>query len=69
MLLGTPSWIFSQEKATGSSHLNLVAELIDNNLGYSRKVSSDDIIKWENEIVSIFQKEKDYERMFIMKQW
>lgn len=68
MLLGTPSWIFSQEKATSSSHLNLVAELIDNNLGYSRKVSSDDIIKWENEIVSIFQKEKDYERMFIMKQ-
>nr|WP_302831083.1 ATP-binding protein [uncultured Bacteroides sp.] len=52
----------------GNSHLSLVTELIDNNLGYSLKVSPNDIIEWENEIVSVFQKEKDYKRMFIMKQ-
>ena len=43
-------------------------ELVDNNLEYSQEISAKDIIEWENEIVSICQKEKDYEHMFIMKQ-
>ncbi len=68
ILLGTHLWAFSQEKTMGNDHLSLVTELIDNNLGYSLKVSANDIIEWENEIVSVFQKEKDYKRMFIMKQ-
>lgn len=68
LISGIHSWAFSQEKETDDERLRLVMELMDNNLGYSQNVTTDNIIQWEDEIVTTFQERKDYRHMFLMKQ-
>ncbi len=68
LISGIYPWAFSQEKETDNERLRLVIELMDNNLSYSQKVTTDNIIQWEDELVTTFRQRKDYRHMFLMKQ-
>lgn len=58
---------FSSENAKDSV-LHLVETLMDNNLGYSQEMRANDIIQWEDTMVSAFREKQDYRHMFLMKQ-
>ncbi len=62
------SWAFSSEKEVDNKHLRLIETLMEDNFSYSQAVSINDIIQWEDEIVTHYQNNKDYKRMFLMKQ-
>lgn len=62
------SWAFSSEKEVDNKHLRLIETLMEDNFCYSQAVSINDIIQWEDEIVTHYQNNKDYKRMFLMKQ-
>ncbi len=47
--------------------LRLIKSLMDNNLGFSPNLKPSEIIQWEYRLVNAFRKQKDYERMFLMK--
>ncbi|WP_300704558.1 HAMP domain-containing sensor histidine kinase [Bacteroides sp.] len=50
-----------------NDHLRLIETLMEDNFNYSQDVSISNIIQWEDEVVTYYQKKKDYERMFLMK--
>lgn len=64
-LFGIPLGATSSEK--DSSGIRLVENLIDNNLRYSRDVTPQDIIRWEDDIVAVYRENKDFRRMFLTK--
>lgn len=68
LLFGMYSWAFSSEKEVDNKHLRLIETLMEDNFCYSQAVSINDIIQWEDEIVTHYQNNKDYKRMFLMKQ-
>lgn len=47
--------------------LRLIKSLLDNNLGFSPKIKPNEIVQWEYRLVNAFRKQRDYERMFLMK--
>lgn len=50
-----------------NDHLRLIETLMEDNFNYSQDVSISNIIQWEDEVVTYYQKKKNYERMFLMK--
>lgn len=68
LLFGTHYRAFSSEKETENERLLLITALMNNNLGYSHNITTNDIIQWEDEITTTFYDKKDYKRMFLMKQ-
>lgn len=68
LLFGIYPWAFSSEKEMDNEHLRLIETLMDNNLSYSKEVTTNDLIRWENDAVASFEKNQDYQRMFLMKQ-
>ena len=67
LLFGMYTRTFSSENAKDSV-LHLVETLMDNNLGYSQEMRANDIIQWEDTMVSAFREKQDYRHMFLMKQ-
>lgn len=68
LLFGMYSWAFSSEKEVDNEQLRLIEKLMEDNFYYSQDISISDIIQWEDEVVTYYQKKKDYDRMFLMKQ-
>lgn len=67
LLFGICLWAFSSEEAMNNEHLRLIETLMKDNFNYSQDVSISNIIQWEDEVVTYYQKKKDYKRMFLMK--
>ncbi len=60
---------FSEESGImyDGERLRLIKSLLDNNLGFSPKINPNEIVQWEYRLVNAFRKQRDYERMFLMK--
>lgn len=50
-----------------NERIRLIENLIENNQNTSQDVTTDSLIKWENEIVTSYQTKQDYKQMFLMK--
>lgn len=68
MLFYDTSYILSINQDLEDKRIHLVEHLMDNNLGYSQEVKLSDIIRWEDELVEMYRKKKDYTRMFLIQQ-
>lgn len=66
-LFGLYPRAFSSEKEIDKERLRLVEVLMDNNMSFSQNVTTNDLILWENDLVTTYQKRQDYKRMFLMK--
>ncbi len=68
MLFYGTSYILSTNQDLEDKRIHLVEHLIDNNLGYSQEVKLNDILRWEDELVALYRKKKDYKHMFLVQQ-
>lgn len=64
---GIHSWAFSSEKEINHERFRLIENLINDNQDFSQDVTTDNLIEWENEIVTTYQQRQDYKQMFLMK--
>ncbi|MCI1647994.1 MAG: HAMP domain-containing histidine kinase [Bacteroides sp.] len=58
----------SSDKRQEDKHIQLVEQLMNNNLLFSSKIQQNEILQLEDSFVKLYERKKEYERMFLMKQ-